>query len=164
MFVKFYYKAVEVGTDEDGVPLFVDEVWVTINRDMTHTMDRKATEEHFEKFKELYDAFLRETADYENLEGYPLEQWAALRPSEVMNFKARGFRTVQDVAKANMSKMPPEYKVLVKRARQFIELAGAGKGLTEKAAALEAENEQLREDLADRQKTIAALQKSLEAA
>lgn len=159
MFVKFYYKAVERGEGPDGLPLYTDEVWVTISRDMTHTMDRKADEEHFSKFRELYDAFLKATADYEKLEGYPLEMWAALKPSEIEMFKIRGYRTVQDLIKADMRKMPPDFKVLVKRARDFVELAGAGAGLTEKAEKLATDNELLREEVNDLKGIIHRLQK-----
>lgn len=164
MFVKFYHHPVEKGTGPDGLPLFVDEVWVTISRDSTHTMNRRANEEHFTKFRGLYESFLKATEGYEELEGYPLEMWAALRPSQVESFKIRGIRTVQDlssVSQANLKKMPPEFKEIQAKARRFVELAGAGSGLTSKADELSAENESLREELADTKKLLRAFQEKL---
>ena len=41
MFVKFYHRPIEEGTGEDGLPLFKDQVWVKINRDMTQPKSRR---------------------------------------------------------------------------------------------------------------------------
>lgn len=125
-------------------------------------MDRVMKEEDTRRFPEIYEAFLKATAKHEDLEGYPLEMWSALLPSEVEMFKVRGIRTVQELASASNSmqtKMPAAVKLKVKQARRFIELAGAGAGLTEKAEQLEVENAALKEDLTAARQQISALSK-----
>ena len=165
MLVKFYFRPVKTGTGEDGLPLYEDQVWVKINRDMTHSVDRQAKEEDFSRFRELYDSFKRETADYSELEGFPLEMWSALRPAEVANLKSRNFRTVQDLAKTKgtvLQSMPGDYKELVARSKKFIALAGMGTGLTKEAERISSENELLKEDLAAAKKHIKALEAKME--
>lgn len=159
MFVKFYYKPTESGFGEDGLPLYEDRIWVIIARDSTHKMDRVAKDEDFKRFQPIYDAFVRENAEYSELEGFPLEMWSALKPSQVATLKAREIRTVQELAKSPPAKMPSEYRELKSLADKFIKLAGMGTGLTRKAEALAAELETAKEDLKAARERIKVLEK-----
>lgn len=162
MLVKFFYEPVKVGMGDDGFPLYKDEVFVTINRDMTHTVTRKATEEDKLDFAELYVGFRRANANYEELEGFPLEMWAALTPSQVSMLKARNIRTVQALSEMDKSKLPGEIQVLVDHSKVFSSIVNKNSSEAELSQRLSKENELLKEDLAEARKRISMLQAKLE--
>ena len=164
MLAKFQYVATENGKGEDGLPFYKDTIFVTITRDATHTVTRVAKEEDFARFAPHLAAFEKQNKGYKELEGFPLEMWSALRPSEVATLKMRDIRTVQELANAPKSIikiMPSEYVELVHEAKRFIELAGMGSGLTEKANELAFNNEALKEELANAQRQIKLLTEKL---
>lgn len=166
MFVLFYYAPKDVGTGEDGLPLYKDVVHIKIHRDATHTVERVAIPEDYERFGEYYKAFEKSHQDYEPVEGFPLEMWSMLKPSDVQNLKVRGIRTVQEfasIAASTVKKFPPEMNFLYEKAKVFVNLAGAGSELTEEATKLQFENEDLKEKLKEARAEIAMLKKAVEA-
>lgn len=153
MFVKFYYNPVEIGVDDEtGLPVFEDQVFIIINRDTTHTMNRKAKEEDFGTFPEHYKAFQNAHQDYMSVKGFPLEMWAALRPAQVHTLKAHGITTVEVLARSEASKMPGDYAPLVKLAKQFIQIS---KDTSASATRINDLTSQL-EDVVEENKTLRA--------
>ena len=161
MFVQFYFKPVERGNSDDGLPFYEDQVYIKITRDATHSVERKANEDDYERFEELHKKFLKATSGHKTVEGYPLHLWSVLTPAQIQNFNARDIYTVQelaDLSETKLKKMPREVSTLRDQAVLFVELAGAGEGLTKKAKALKAENT----ELLDQVNTLKARVTSLE--
>lgn len=158
MLAKFFYHPVQKSTDESGLPHYEDVVYVTINRDATHSMTRAATEEDMERFAPFYSAFVKATAPYEKLEGFPLEMWPVASPSDVANLKIRGIRTVQELAKMPSTGLPPHAVELSRKAKNFIKMAGASNKMTEEAEKILAENEQLKESVSFLKAQVAKLE------
>lgn len=163
MLVTFYRRPKETGKAEDGLPLFTDVVFVKIYRDPTLTIDRPAKDEDIERFQAQYNAFLKATADIEEMEeGTPLEMWPVASPADVESFKSRGVRTVQSLATFSKTKLPPSVAVLVDKAAAYVKAAKNDDPLS-KIAELEdelaeaaKENKQLKSRLAKLQEKVDA--------
>ena len=160
-FVKFYYQPVEQSErSEDGLPVFKDEEYIRIDMNAMHKVQRAVTDDDRRRFGELYKRFLEENEEKEGVEGFPLDLWAVITPSDRMNFKTRGYLTVESVAaikKSELVKLPPAMALLVKKARDFVKLAGGGTAMTEEAENLRLENEMLKEEVSELKGTISAL-------
>lgn len=165
MLVQFFWDAVQRGVDEEGIPNYVDVPFIRINRDITHTMVRQATEEDEENYPDHWKYFQKSTAKFEPLEGgLPLEMWPVASPAEVMNLKGRGFRTVQDVAKMSTDKLasaPGFVHSLVINAKNYMKVAGEANLATEVMTNLSEENKQLKEDLGIARGEINALRRQM---
>jgi len=163
MMVRFYYSPVKTGQDENGVPVYSDVVFVQITMDPTNTVDRKAKESDYERFPDQYNYFLKSTAKYEPIENkVPLEMWPMATPSDVANLKARGVRTVEDLAASSadlVKRMPPSVVALVTSARNYLAMAGSVNQNSEKADKLINENAMLREEIGMLKAEIASLKK-----
>jgi len=158
MLAQFYYAPVEVGKDEDGIANFEDRIFIKITRDVTHTVNRQADEDDFERFPDELKYFERAFAKYEPLtEGLPLEMWPVASPSDVANIKGRGIRTVQQLAKTKLDGVPPHFTSLIQHAVTYIRVAGEAAQTTEKMSALEAENKELKEQVRDLRASVARL-------
>lgn len=163
MMVRFYYAPVKSGEDENGVPVYDDVVFVTINVDATNTVERKARDTDFERFPDQYAYFKKSTADYEPIEGQvPLEMWPMATPADVQNLKVRDIRTVEQLAKAGpdlLKRMPPAVAALVTSAKNYLALAGSVNKSAERADALISENANLKEEVGILRAELAALRK-----
>lgn len=163
MMVRFYYAPVKSGEDETGVPVYYDKVFVTINVDSTNTVERPARESDFERFPEQYDYFLKTSVGYEPIEGkVPLEMWPMCGPADVANLKARGIRTVEDLAAASsdlVKRMPPSVAALVGSAKNYMAIAGKVNKNSEFADKLIEENKSLKEEIGILKAEVAALRK-----
>lgn len=163
MMVRFYYAPELSGEDENGVPVYSDVVFVTINVDATNTVERKARETDFERFPEQYDYFMKSTAAYEPIENQvPLEMWPMCRPSDVANLKVRGIRSVEQLAKASpdlVKRMPPAVAALITSAKNYLSMAGSVNKASERADALINENATLKEEVGILRAEIKALRK-----
>lgn len=158
MLAQFYYAPVEVGKDEDGIANYEDRIWIKITRDVTHTVNRLADEDDYERFPDELKYFERAFAKYEPLtEGLPLEMWPVATPADVANIKGRGIRTVQQLAKTRLDGVPPHFTSLIQHANTYIKVAGAAAQATERMASLEAENKELKEQVRDLRSTVAKL-------
>jgi hypothetical protein len=161
MLAMFYYNPVKSGVDEYGVDNYEDRVFIKITRDITHTVNRQAKEEDFARFPAEYKYFQKSSAKYEPLEdGLPLEFWPVASPSEVMNLKGHGIRTVQNLAKADPNKMPSTFSGLVQFARNYMKIAGAVAKSTKLITDLTEENKQLKEDLGIARAELEALRRA----
>ena len=167
MLAKFYLRPVSKTVDDTGLPLYKDEVFVIIKRDSTHTVERLAEPADFTRFHLEYAHFLKSIEKMDESDGgVPLELWPVATPADVLNLKARGIKTVQQLAKVNskvLSIMPGPVKVLVDQAKRYMEIAGAANALTKKADDLAAEIEDLTEQVrslkAQNAKLVAKLEK-----
>jgi hypothetical protein len=152
MLVNFYYRPTESGKDASGIPVYTDKVFVQITMDALTTVDRPAEENDFERFPEHYAHFLKSTAKYEPIEGkIPLEMWPISSPAETMNFKARGIRTVEDLAKVSAStakNWPGSATSLIELAKQYMQNAGNGTAIVEELNLLKSTMTDLKEQLA----------------
>lgn len=155
MFIRFYLQPVEVGNGPDGLPLYKDVEFITINRDSTHTVSREVEDDDRRTFRELYEVFKAAHQDQEKLEGFPIDQWAVLKPSEVQNLKMRGVLTIQQLA-ARVKDENPMMVELAKKAKSFIAMNSGNKAV-EQIEKLTAEIELLKEDLKAAQMEAAKL-------
>lgn len=149
MLAQFYYNPVKVGVDDEGVDNYVDRVFIKITRDITHTVNRLASQEDFERFPAEYRYFEKATAEYEPLEsGLPIEMWPIATPSDVMNLKGHTIRTVQELAKAKLGAgVPPNFITLAGYAKDYVRIAGEASKITEMSTRLTEENKMLRDEI-----------------
>ncbi len=165
MLVKFFWNPIQRGVDEEGIPNYVDVPFVTIARDITNTVVREADEEDFERFPDEWKYFQKSTAKYEPLEsGLPLEMWPVASPAEVENLKARGFRTVQDVAKMSADQQhraPAFIGSLVINAKNYMKIAGEANLATQAMTNLLDENKTLRDELGLARGELTALRRQV---
>jgi hypothetical protein len=163
MMVRFYYAPVNTGNDENGVPVYTDKVHVTINVDSTNTVERPARESDIERFPDQYAYFMKSSVGYEPIEGkVPLEMWPMCRPSDIQNLKARGIRTVEDLAAAKpdlVKRMPPAVVSLVESAKNYMAMAGSVNKKSELADKLIQENKILHEEIGLLKAEVAMLRK-----
>lgn len=163
MMVRFYYAPVSAGEDENGVPVYDDAVFVTINVDATNTVERKARDTDFERFPDQYEYFKKSTAAYEPIEGQvPLEMWSMCTPADVANLKARNIRTVEQLAKVSsdmLNRMPPAAAALVTSAKNYLAMAGSVNKNSKFADDLIETNKHLKEEVSILRAEIAALRK-----
>lgn len=164
MFVTFYNHPVQTKIDEQGLPFYENKVFVIISRDHTNEVNRPADEDDFERFPETYAAFLKATSKEEKHEGLVLEMWALATPADILNLKAHGFHTVQQlakVAKGKQAEMPPHIGVLVEQAKNYVKIAGDANLVTERINALTEEISMLKEDAKEYRRQLAAAQDQL---
>jgi hypothetical protein len=163
MMVRFYYAPVKSGEDENGVPVYADKVFVTINVDSTNTVERPARDSDFERFPDQYEYFKKSTAAYEPIEGQvPLEMWPMCTPADVANLKVRDIRTVEQLAKVGpdmLKRMPPAVAALVTSAKNYLSMAGSVNKASERADAIISENANLKEEVGILRAEVAALRK-----
>lgn len=163
MMVRFYYAPVSSGEDENGVPVYTDAVFVTINVDATNTVERKARDTDFERFPDQYEYFKKSTAEYVPIEGQvPLEMWPMCSPADVANLKVRNIRTVEQLAKVStdmLNRMPPAVAALVNSAKNYLAMAGSVNKKSEFADKIIEENKSLKEEVGILKAELAALRK-----
>lgn len=163
MMVRFYYAPVKSGTDEHGVPVYTDKVFVIITVDSTNTVERPARDSDYERFPDQYAYFLKTSVAYEPIENQvPLEMWAMCGPSDVQNLKARGVRTVEQLAKVSnelRSRMPPAVAALVTSAQNYLAMAGSVNKDSKRADDLINENAALKEEVGILRAELKALRK-----
>lgn len=99
LIVFFKWEALEIKAKvQDGIPEYKDVEWVEIRQSGARDplFEGPVTELHKKRFKVRYDAW---KATRENpMEGLPLEEWPSITKAIVMHLRARGVRTVQELA------------------------------------------------------------------
>jgi uncharacterized coiled-coil protein SlyX len=97
---EFFLDTIEdpVASAREGRQCFKDEERVRLHfpGDQTKKPVFKVTQEYIERWPDAYKAFKEGVEPSVN--GTPLEQWPVLRKAHVLELKALGFRTVEDVA------------------------------------------------------------------
>ncbi len=156
LLVKFYKRAVlsELKSEEAQRPIYddLDHILIIVPGDDKTKIDTVVTSEHKQRFPLEWKRYIEEGVVAET--GTPLEQWAALSPGQIAEFKHFNIRTVEALAALSDD-----------LARKFM---GGGHSIREKAkqylkaAADVAIVERQEAELAKRDNEIAELRKMVE--
>lgn len=148
----FYVNAVQNKAEsaEAGRPVFKEQERIKIMfvGDRSQEIDRKASDEDRERFHDAYEKFKRKQEQV--AEGTPIEQWPVLNVTQVAELKHHNIFTVEHLAQLNdqgLSKVSG-LRELQKRAKVFLETLAPDAALADKMAALEKDNEKLKEQVA----------------
>ena len=100
VYPRFFMEAVQdiVASEQQGRPIFRDEerVEIIMAGNPYSKPVHRVTHEHKERWSKEYEAFRK--GEEIALEGTPLEQWPVLKRSMVLELKALGFQTVDQIA------------------------------------------------------------------
>lgn len=159
--VKFHMGWAEDGIGRDGLPLYREELLITLDRPPLLRIERIATEADIDDYPHPYAVFEKQRAAVNSEEGYPLVMWPACTSAMFMMLAARGISTVEQLAKlagrgGKEDTMPAEIRELAQRAVKLMAMQrDVGKFeaiIREKDGELEALKEQVDEAI----KTISA--------
>jgi hypothetical protein len=158
---RFHMGWVEDGLGRDGLPLYREQLLITLDRPPLLRIERTATEDDKEDYPGPYAVFEKQRAAVDSEEGYPLVLWPACTSPMFMMLAARGISTVEGLAKlagrgGKDDTMPAEIRELAGRAVKLMAMQrDIGKFeaiIREKDGELEALKEQVDEAV----KTITA--------
>lgn len=164
---RFHIGWAEDGIGRDGLPLYREQLLITLDRPPLLRITRGVEDDDYENYPGPYAIFQKQQAamGIHDEEGYPLVMWPACTSAMFMMLSARGVATVQQLAKlagrgGKDDTMPAEIRELAGRAVKLMAMQkDVGKFeaiIREKDGELEALKEQLEEAV----KTISA-QKTL---
>lgn len=120
--VRFHTGWMEDGIGRDGLPLYREQLLITLDRPPLLRIERAATDEDIDDYPEPYRVFERQRgAATDTEEGYPLVMWPACTAPLFMMLTARGVTTVEQLAKlagrgGKEDAMPAEIRELAQRA------------------------------------------------
>jgi hypothetical protein len=154
---------VEDGLGRDGLPLYREQLLITLDRPPLLRLERTATDDDIENYPGPYSVFQKQHAavDQSAEDGYPLVMWPACTAPLFQMLAARGISTVEGLAKlagrgGKEDTMPAELRELAQRAVKMIAMQkDVGKFeaiIREKDGEIEA----LKEQTDEAAKTIAA--------
>ena len=160
LFVSFYTEAVEIKAESEkqGRPVYRDVpfIKIVVPGDVNNIIERKASKEDEQKFPKAWARYKAQEADV--MEGTPLEQWPQMSRSLVKEAKFFEIHTVEQLAglsDINVSKMGMGYLELRNKAKAYLVAAAGTAGETAQAA----ENQRLKDMIADLQKQMSELSK-----
>ena len=160
LFVSFYTEAVEIKAESEkqGRPVYRDVpfIKVVVPGDVNNIIERKASKEDEQKFPKAWARYKAQEADV--MEGTPLEQWPQMSRSLVKEAKFFEIHTVEQLAglsDINVSKIGMGYLELRNKAKAYLAAAAGTAGETAQAA----ENQRLKDMIADLQKQMSELSK-----
>ncbi len=160
LYVSFYLDAIEFKSESEkaGRPVFKDVPFIKIlvPGDTTNIIERKATKDDELKFPKAWARF--KAQESEAVEGMPLEQWPQVTRSLLKELKYFEVHTVEQLAglsDGQIAKLGMGFTEYRNKAKAYL-AAAAG---TASATAQEAENQRLRDQLADLQKQMSELSK-----
>lgn len=100
---RFFMDPVEdiIASEQQGRPIFREEerVEIIMAGNPYSKPVHRVTDEHRQRWPKEYDAFKK--GQEISLEGMPIEQWSVLKRSMVLELKALGFQTVEQIAQMN---------------------------------------------------------------
>ena len=137
--------------DKNGMPTYKVVTRVNKSKPPLLAVDRDATDEDIADNPAAYQLFQNQTKgrSHDGSEGYPISMWMVPNRAEIEECWNNGIFTVEQLAKAVPSKMPPAILELQKRAKRMIELtAKQGKFeaiISNLEATVAAQNEQITE-------------------
>jgi hypothetical protein len=103
--IRFYQDTVQMvaKSDEIGRAIFEDRdfIEITIPGDTFNIVNRQVTQKDIEQYRGSYDRY--KAGLEQSVDGFPLEQWARLSKSQVANYKALNFKTVEQIAEMPQS-------------------------------------------------------------
>ncbi len=160
LYVSFYMDALEFKAESEkaGRPVFRDVPFIKIlvPGDTSNIIERKATKDDELKFPKAWARF--KAQESEAVEGMPLEQWPQVTRSLLKELKYFEVHTVEQLAglsDGQIAKLGMGFTEYRNKAKAYL-AAAAG---TASATAQEAENQRLRDQLADLQKQMSELSK-----
>jgi hypothetical protein len=158
LYVSFFTEALEykAESEKQGRPIFKDVAFVRIvvPGDVNNIIERKATKEDEMKFPRAWARYQAE--EREAVDGMPLEQWPQITRSLLKELKYFEVHTVEQLAglsDGQVSKLGMGFTEYRNKAKAFLEAASGTASQTAQAA----ENERLKQQMADLQAQIVAL-------
>lgn len=125
--VRFTPGWVEDGVSEDGLPRYREMVRVIKSVPPYTQVEYVATELDFEENPGPYQAFLKEQGarlQQPTEAGFPLALWPVISPAQFKALAVRDITTIEQLAKlAGRADLPGEFKELVQRAKQMLQLS-----------------------------------------
>ena len=143
---RFHIEAIqdEAASAREGRPIFRHEERVQhLMPGSPNSPVERVRQEHIDRWPEQYAAFKR--GSEMSIEGTPIEQWNILNRGMVMELKAIGFQTIEQIADASdlaLQRIPRLGHKLRERAKAYLDDAEASK-LTEQLAAADERNKSL---------------------
>lgn len=130
VYPRFFMDAVQdiIASEQQGRPIFREEerVEIIMAGNPYSKPVHRVTQEHKDRWPKEYDAFRK--GEEIAVHGTPLEQWSILKRSQVLELKALGFVTVDQLAEMNdhaMQRIPMYGRRLKELAGAFIDDARA---------------------------------------
>lgn len=158
LWVEFFKRPVHMTfkSEKEGRPIYEDRDFIRITTpgDRTSIIEREARNEDKERFRHKYEKYL--SGQDVSTEGTPLEHWPQLTRSQVEELKHLKCFTVEQLAAtsdAQCSRLGPGFLGLRTKASAFLE-AAKDTAVAQKYAA---ENEALRQEMADLKAQFAQL-------
>lgn len=150
-FPRFYIEPVQdhYMSEKLGRPVFNDRefVEIIIAGDRTTKPVCVVTDEHRHRWPRHYAAF--KAGQEPPVDGMPLEQWPAMSKSMVMELKASGFRTVEQIANLADDAPVRDAQGLKKRAQKWL-------NSQKENVDLKAENDELKKRMSEIEARLAA--------
>jgi hypothetical protein len=144
------------GVGDDGLPLYRETLMINIERPPTLKLERVAEEGDLIEFADEYAAFQKQQQTRKHADGYPLALWPVASRADVENCAARDIYTVQQLAALKGDKYPPAVKELAERARHMVKLQQQTGKYEAIINGLEAERDQLMEQLKEAHASLSA--------
>lgn len=158
LFVSFYIDAIEMKaqSEKEGRPIFKDIPFIKliVPGDTNNIIERAADENDKLRFPKAWARF--EASEAEAVEGTPLEQWPQITRSLLKECKYFEIHTVEALSSINdghIAKMGMGFGDLRNKAKAWLQAAEGTAAVTAQAA----ENEKLKQMLADLQSQITEL-------
>lgn len=128
---------------KEGRPIFRDVEMVELRfaGNNLYIPDKRVTDEHRQRFPQAYAVFKNDGSLH--VEGTPLKEWPAMRPSQIAEFNAMNIYTIENLAAVDDSgiqRMGMGGRMFREKARTYLELA-KGNAPAERLAAEKAQLE-----------------------
>lgn len=156
VFVSIYTDAVELKAESEkaGRPIFKDIpfIRITIPGDTNNIIERKLTEVDKQKYSKAWADFQK--GESSGFTGTPLEQWPQITRAQVKESKYFECHTVEQLAgltDSHCQKMGMGFRELREKAKSYLGVAES----TAAATAQAAENDRLRQEMAELRAMIA---------
>jgi hypothetical protein len=153
---KFVMDYIQDGVGEDGLPLYREQLMIWTGMPPLTWTPHLAGEDHFIQFEEEYKVFQKQQQAKKHVDGYPLALWPVVSAADLENCAARDIFTVQQLAELKGDKLPGAIRELAERARAMIKLQGQTGKYEAIISGLEAERDQLAEQLKEAQQQLSA--------
>lgn len=155
LFVQFYTDALELKAESEkqGRPIFKDVAFVRIivPGDTNNIIERVADENDKQRFPNAWAKY--QNSEVQGTQGTPLEQWPQITRSllkECKYFEIHTVEALSNISDAHVAKLGMGFGELRNKAKAWLEAAAGTAQITAQAA----ENEQLKQMLADLQAQI----------
>jgi uncharacterized protein YukE len=146
----------EAASEREGIARFteLERVRIVVAGDQFNIAVHPVDAGIRERFSDQYERW-KKNREVQTIDGTPIEQWAILSRAQIMELKAMGIHSIENasaLSDANLQRIP-DGRAMRAKAQAYLEAAKDG------AAAMRfaAENERLKDDVAELRKTIEEL-------